>query len=64
MQISFTNNSLERERSVLEDMIHREDVAGIIVEGTKSGLPNPNIHLYRQLPEAQGADFVPQYLLS
>ena len=49
VQISFTNNSLERERSVLEDMIHREDVAGIIVEGTKSGLPNPNIHLYRQL---------------
>lgn len=49
VQISFTNNTLEREKSILEDLISRDDVAGIIVEGTKSGLPNPNIPLYRQL---------------
>ena len=49
VQISFTNNSLERERSILENLIYKEDVAGVIVEGTKSGLPNPNIHLYGQL---------------
>lgn len=51
VQIAFTNNTVERERSVLEDIISREDVAGVIVEGTKSGLPNPNIGLYKKLQE-------------
>lgn len=49
VQISFTDNTLAREKNVLEDLINRDDVAGIIVEGTKSGLPNPNIPLYREL---------------
>lgn len=49
VQIAFTNNTLEREKNILEDIISRDDVAGIIVEGTKSGLPNPNLYLYRQL---------------
>ena len=49
VQISFTGNTLDREKSILEDLICRNDVAGIIVEGTKSGLPNPNIPLYQQL---------------
>ncbi|MBE5884257.1 MAG: GntR family transcriptional regulator [Lachnospiraceae bacterium] len=49
VQISFTNNTLEKEKSILEDLLARNDVAGVIVEGTKSGLPNPNIHLYRKL---------------
>lgn len=51
VQIAFTNNTLVREKSVLEDIISRDDVAGVIVEGTKSGLPNPNIPLYRRLLE-------------
>ena len=51
LQIFFTNNTLEREKSILQDILNRDDVAGIIVEGTKSGLPNPNIPLYRQLME-------------
>lgn len=49
VQIAFTNNTLEREKSVLTDIISRDDVAGVIVEGTKSGLPNPNIWLYQKL---------------
>ncbi len=53
VQIAFTNNKVERERNVLEDIINREDVAGVIVEGTKSGLPNPNIGLYKKLQERQ-----------
>ena len=53
VQIAFTNNTLEREKSVLEDIISRDDVAGVIVEGTKSGLPNPNIPLYRKLIAAK-----------
>ena len=51
VQIAFTNNTVERERNVLEDIISREDVAGVIIEGTKSGLPNPNIGLYKKLQE-------------
>lgn len=49
VQLSFTNNMLDREKSVLEDIINRDDVAGLIVEGTKSGLPNPNLYLYKKL---------------
>ena len=51
VQLAFTNNTVERERIVLEDIYNREDVAGVIVEGTKSGLPNPNIGLYKKLQE-------------
>lgn len=49
VQIAFTNNTLEREKNVLADIISRDDVAGVIVEGTKSGLPNPNLALYHKL---------------
>lgn len=49
VQIAFTNNTLEREKNVLADIISRDDVAGVIVEGTKSGLPNPNLSLYRKI---------------
>lgn len=49
VQIAFTNNTLEREKNVLADIISRDDVAGVIVEGTKSGLPNPNLGLYRKI---------------
>jgi GntR family transcriptional regulator of arabinose operon len=40
---------VEREKSILEDIISRDEVAGIIIEATKSGLPNPNLHLYQEL---------------
>lgn len=49
VQIAFTNNLLERERIVLEDLISRDDAAGIIMEATKSGLPNPNLPLIETL---------------
>ncbi len=51
VQIAFTNNQLERERIVLEDIISRDDAAGIIMEATKSGLPNPNLPLIEKLME-------------
>lgn len=53
VQIAFTGNSVEKERMVLNDIISRDDVAGIIIEATKSGLPNPNLPVYRQLLRAQ-----------
>lgn len=49
VQIAFTNNMVERERTILEDILSRDDVGGIIIEATKSGLPNPNLGLYREL---------------
>lgn len=49
MEIAFTNNMVEREKAILEDIIGKEDVAGMIIEPTKSGLPNPNEDLYQSL---------------
>ena len=49
VQIAFTNNLIERERTILEDILEKDEVAGLIVEATKSALPNPNIHFYEKL---------------
>ena len=49
VQISFTNNEPEREGHVLEDILKRHDVSGIIIEATKSSLPNMNRPLFREL---------------
>ncbi len=51
MQLSFTNNTVNKERQILEDIAKRNDVAGVIMEPVKSALPNPNMDLYRQLGE-------------
>lgn len=49
VQIAFTNNRHEREKTILEDIINRDEVSGLIVEPTKSGIPNPNLPLYREI---------------
>ncbi|MBR6003514.1 MAG: GntR family transcriptional regulator [Lachnospiraceae bacterium] len=49
MQLSFTNNKFEKERELLDDLIEKADVAGIIMEPVKSALPNPNLDCYRTL---------------
>jgi GntR family transcriptional regulator of arabinose operon len=54
--LTVTNNRLEPERVFLEEML-RSDVAGLIVEGTKTVLPNPNIKYYKEL-ENRGIPFV------
>lgn len=51
MQISFTNNSIEKERFILKNHLKDMTVDGIIAEPTKSGLPNPNIQLYKDIME-------------
>lgn len=53
VQIAFTNNLNSREKTILEDIISRDEVAGMIVETTRSGLPNPNLHLYREIRKRQ-----------
>ena len=51
MQLSFTNNTVGKERQILHDLLSRNDVAGIIMEPVKSALPNPNMDLYRKLQD-------------
>ncbi|WP_411677349.1 GntR family transcriptional regulator [Caproicibacter sp.] len=50
MQLAFTHNKVENERSVISSMLGK-GVDGMIVEPTKSGLPNPNLDLYRKINE-------------
>ena len=49
VQISFTNNRISREKSILEGIVEKDDIAGVIVEPTKSNLPNPNLKYYEML---------------
>lgn len=48
MQLAFTHNRVENETRALNSMLSK-DVDGIIVEPTKSGLPNPNKELYEEI---------------
>lgn len=50
MNLSATYNLVGRERMILERM-DQQLVDGLIVEGTKTALPNPNIPFYRSLLE-------------
>ena len=51
MQLSFSNNTVGKERQILQDLLNRNDVAGLIMEPVKSALPNPNMDLYRKLQD-------------
>ncbi len=53
LQISVTNNAIEKERLLLKEFIRNQSIDGLIAETTKSGLPNPNLGLYQEL-EALG----------
>lgn len=44
-----TQNQISLEHKILLDLLAMPDLQGIIVEGTKTALPNPNLNLYRQL---------------
>ncbi len=48
MQLAITYNKVENEMKILEMMLAK-GVDGLIVEPTKSGLPNINMELYRQI---------------
>lgn len=49
LQISFTHNTVEKERMILRGFLKNDSVDGIIAEPVKSGLPNPNLDIYREL---------------
>lgn len=46
--LGVTHNRVENESRLLNSMME-SGVDGLIVEGTKTALPNPNLELYRQL---------------
>lgn len=48
MQLSITHNQVTEETQALKSMIAR-GVRGLIVEPSKSALPNPNTELYREI---------------
>ncbi len=45
--ISATRNRVDNERKILADLLNKP-IDGLIVEGTKTALPNPNIDLYKR----------------
>ena len=44
-----TQNQVWNERKVLKNLLSIDNLNGVLVEGTKSSLPNPNIDLYKKL---------------
>ncbi|MCD8084470.1 MAG: GntR family transcriptional regulator [Clostridiales bacterium] len=48
-QIAFTNNRISDERRILEAILEKDAVDGVIVEAAKAALPNPNLEYYREL---------------
>lgn len=51
-KVMFTNNHLETERRLLEQILEEGSRDPLIVESVMSGLPNPNTSCYRRLQEA------------
>ena len=49
LRIVFTHNRSDGEREILERILQEDDVAGIIIEPTKSAIPNLNKGLYYKL---------------
>lgn len=49
LQIAFTHNSVERERNILKGFLKNDIIDGLLAETTKSGIPNPNLDIYREL---------------
>ena len=51
MQVSFTDNKNLREEAILRSLLEKDNIDGLIVEPTKSSLPNPNIRYYQELKD-------------
>ncbi len=49
LQIAVTHNQIEKEKIILENIIAHSQISGILVEAVKSGLPNPNLYLYKKI---------------
>lgn len=47
--IHVTNNRIANERKILQSIIKKDEVGGVIMEAIRSGLPNANKFLYQEL---------------
>ena len=45
-----TNNRVDNERRILQELLQKP-IDGLLIEGTKSALPNPNLDLYRKFKQ-------------
>lgn len=52
LQISVTDNAVEKERTILKEFLRTQSIDGLIAEPVKSGLPSPNLELYESLEKA------------
>ena len=48
-QIAFTGNRVAKEQEILENLIQKDIIDGLIVEPAKSALPSTNLHYYQEL---------------
>lgn len=44
-----TQNQISTERKILQTLLNMKDLDGVLVEGSKTVLPNPNLDLYQKL---------------
>ena len=51
MQIAFTDDYVAQEEAILKGLLEKDNIDGLIVEPSKSALPNPNMDMYRRLKE-------------
>ncbi len=49
MQVSFTGNKVSNETTILKMILQKNNIDGLIVEPSKSALPNPNIKYYKEI---------------
>lgn len=47
--IHVTNNRIANERKILQSIIKKDEVGGVIMEAIRSGLPNANKYLYQEI---------------
>ena len=57
INLASTGNSIDTERKILKEVIKHGECDGLIVEGSKTSFPNPNISLYREI-ESHGIPIV------
>lgn len=46
-----TQNRISTERKILQTLLTMKDLGGVLIEGSKTALPNPNLDLYQKLTE-------------
>lgn len=52
-QIAFTDNRVDNERRILEGILEKDNVDGVIAEATKGALPSPNLTYYQEFQKRQ-----------